>query len=194
MFKHYEDVESRIRYLRCNHGDVFVDVGAGIGSWSIHAAIYGANVHAFEIGEPHSKTLLVNAELNKVSDKIHLHNIALSSEDNTELCYDGWMKTYGSKSLGYKQLVKSITLDTWVNQHRDDLTNRVDCIKIDVEGMELDVLRGAYYTIREFEPRLIIEIHELIVSNIRYDVENLLKYLGYEHEHVHGLNDYFYKK
>ena len=191
LFKHYEDVESRVRYLKCKPNDIFIDIGAAIGSWSIHAAVYGATVYAFEIGRPHTTALSMNASLNNVSDKINVYELAMSSSDG-ELCYDGWMKTYGSKSLGYKHVVKCVMLDTWVEQHRDELP-KIDYIKIDVEGAEFEVLRGAYNTIREFWPKLIIEIHEDQTSNIRYDIEYMLKDLGYSHERIYGLNDYFYK-
>lgn len=196
LFKYYEEMNTRLRYLNTKSGDIMLDIGASIGSWTTHAAIYGCKVYAFEIGKPQLQVMEINIDLNDLRDLIIIYNIALCSNDNMELVFDGKMNLY-RKEIQIKNLktipVTSISLDTWVNQHRDELPH-IDYIKIDVEGMEFDVLRGAYHTIREFEPKMIIEIHEQESSTMRYDIETFLKDLGYNHEHIPGLNDYFYPK
>ena len=53
---------------------------------------------------------------------------------------------------------------------------RVDLLKIDVEGFELDVLLGAENTIRQFKPRIIIETHS---KELRKKCHVFLSSLGY---------------
>ena len=196
LFRHYEEVATRVKYLKIKPGDIMLDVGAAVGSWAIPAALQGAKVYAFEIGGPQISTLNFNIRLNKLPKyQIKIEMIALSSDDHTELVWDGRMdlRRKDIRVKGLKSIpVGSISLDTWINEHRDELQH-IDYMKIDVEGMEFEVLRGAYYTLREFKPKLIIEIHEAENKILRHDIESLLiNELKYKHEHVQSLHDYFY--
>ena len=63
--------------------------------------------------------------------------------------------------------------------------DRVDLIKIDTEGAELNVLRGAVETIRRFRPRIIVEINQAALASAGSSAEGLmelLRSLGYELE------------
>jgi len=187
LFKYFEEMNSKLEYLKVKPGDIMIDVGASVGSWSIYAAIYGCKVYAFEVGQPQLKTLDFNARFNDLRDLIIIYDCALDSSDDTSLTFDELM---GLKKSD-KAEVSSLSFDTWVNQHRDELP-RIDYMKIDVEGMEFEVLRGAYHTLKEFRPKLIIEIHDVGNPILRHDIENFLKDLGYNHKHIPGLNDYFF--
>jgi FkbM family methyltransferase len=59
----------------------------------------------------------------------------------------------GSKDDGS---VETISIDDWVRQRA---LPRVDFIKLDVEGVELDALRGAEKTIRTFRPRIAVSVY-----------------------------------
>lgn len=194
LFRYYEEVATRVKYLKIKPGDIMLDVGAAVGSWSIPAALQGAKVYAFEIGGPQISTLEFNILLNELpKDQINIQFVALCTDDNTELVWDGKMhlRKKGTQK-GLKAIpVGSMSFDTWVGTHRD-LLPHIDYIKIDVEGMEFEVLRGALHTLREFKPKLIIEIHEEEGSTLRHDIELLLKELKYKHEKVHPLHDFFY--
>lgn len=192
LFKHFEEMNSRLKYLKLKPGDVMIDVGASVGSWATHAARYGAKVYAFEVGEPQLKTLVYNRYLNYMDELITVYDIALCSNDDKEMVFDGKMNVCNKDPLnpfllGFPE-VKSITLDSFVKEIE---IQKIDFIKIDVEGGEYDVLLGAVDTLKRFKPKLIIEIHEKIVG-LRHDVETLLQDLGYSHEHKPPLHDYFF--
>ena len=68
-------------------------------------------------------------------------------------------------------ITQVVTLDTFVNFYN---IPRVDYIKIDVEGMDIDVLRGAEQTLKRFSPAIFIE-H----SNNKYSVlDGIIAHLG----------------
>jgi len=203
LFVMYPEVESRIRYLAAlKPGDIMIDVGACIGSWTIHAALLGAHVHAFEMGESQLRALDYNMKLNNVQDKVTVHDVALQADDTEPMLFDSVMQMHPVSVIEKTQNpppdaeiiiameplshVKFTTLDTCLND-----IEHVELIKIDVEGMELEVLKGAYNTIKKFKPNCVVEIHELCVS--RSDIEKFMMDLGYKQKRVPGLNDYFYQ-
>lgn len=210
LFAMYPEVESRIRYLKnIKSGDIMVDVGACLGSWTIHAALKGAHVHAFEMGEPQLRALDYNLKLNNIRDRVTIYDVALQADDTQDMLFDGVMQMHSKSkvetyveenkdlpppspdsilSMEIIKPVRSTTLDTWMKTQ--DLEH-IELIKIDVEGMELEVLKGAYNTLVNFKPNCVIEIHEQDVA--RSDVETFMKDLGYKQKRVPGLNDYFYQ-
>ena len=62
----------------------------------------------------------------------------------------------GSNTTGRSRAVRATSLDTWAaNQPLE----RLDLVKIDVEGGELDVLRGARQLLQRWRPALVVELH-----------------------------------
>jgi hypothetical protein len=66
-----------------------------------------------------------------------------------------------SSEAGRAVVVPIITLDALVESRR---LERVDLIKIDVEGFELGVLRGAVRTIRRFKPTIVMEFNSWTIT------------------------------
>ena len=71
--------------------------------------------------------------------------------------------------------VPKISLDDWVDQH---CLSRIDLIKIDVEGHEMQVFKGAYQTLKKFKPILIFEFSERQWRNAGVTAEQVEKLLG----------------
>ena len=143
------------------HGGVAVDIGANEGYWSLQLARYARHVHAFE---PNPICL---AQLHRVlSRKVTLHPVALSDNSGTtSLRFDpnntgiGTIKSGNplSDNAGIKQIqTKDVTTKCLDDFHLND----VELIKIDVEGHEEAVLRGAEATLRRNRPIVICEIEE----------------------------------
>ena len=57
----------------------------------------------------------------------------------------------------------------------DSIKSRIDFIKIDVEGMELQVLESAQKTIKKNHPYILVECHEFIHKGIKEKVVNLIR-------------------
>ncbi len=149
-----DDLES---YLRLD--SVIFDVGANIGNHSIYWARRsgGRTVHAFEPVDGTFKMLSRNIELNSLESQIVTYNVALGAAEGSAR-----ISHYDKENIGATRLSISSTWDIKVAP-LDGLANsldRVDFIKIDTEGFELDVLKGSAQTIDRCKPVIFVEIFE----------------------------------
>ena len=145
-------------------GDCFVDVGANIGLMSIYASkLVGESgeVIAYEAHPETFNWLTFNIELNKISN-IKANNFALGSEPSQLFIYDNWQVNRGGASLIVKD-EQSKSYPVEVKRLDDCLPRNLKpkVIKVDVEGFELEVLKGATQTITDFKPILVIELSSL---------------------------------
>jgi len=143
----------------------FIDVGANIGTHSIGVAPNVKRVLAFEPNLENFNLLTKNCALN-MRKNISCSQLAFSSEvskTNTKF-------NFGKTTLCEGNDVIVTTLDSI-----SDIPS-IDFIKIDVRGMEYDVLKGAERSINYFQPKLLIKMqHQELYGKI-YD---LLKNLNY---------------
>jgi FkbM family methyltransferase len=134
-------------------GMIFLDVGAHIGEYTIlgsDAVQPNGRVHAFEPSPAIFPLLLENVDLNQLTN-VEMHQTALSDSEGTslfEICRESAVSslhsTKGTPGSSSRAVVSSVqvattTLDRWWRR----LETSIDLIKIDVEGAELAVLRGA---------------------------------------------------
>ena len=135
-------------------GDIAIDGGAYNCVTSIDFAKRGAKVYAFEMDAANYKNCA--ARLEKLENKydITLENLGLSDKEIVGTYSGGGagsQKTSDGKFTG-----KFIDLDTYVA--RKNLP-RVDFIKLDIEGAELDMLQGAAKTITRCKPKMAISAY-----------------------------------
>lgn len=154
--------------------DAFViDVGANIGNHTLFfSAVAGARILAIEPNEAALNVLRANVTLNGLQDRVDIKPIALGAEAGM-----GNVIEEDSSWLGLARVM--VTADGQVPVARlDDIVGgqHVDLIKIDVEGMEVDVLRGAIGTIERCRPKLLVEA---ATAQALTDVEAVLRPLGY---------------
>jgi FkbM family methyltransferase len=129
------------------HGGTMIDVGGNIGSVTIPLAQHvgsDGTVHVFEPSPKFFKIICKNIALNSFSDRATAHQVALGAKADTvflnELGPDD--TTNHIAATGTK--VPQATLDS----HTTKLTH-IDFLKIDVEGYELEVLKGATQTLQK---------------------------------------------
>jgi FkbM family methyltransferase len=171
-----------LHFLKENlgQGDVFVDVGANIGLLSLHASKFvGATgkVLAFEAHPETAKILQENKKLNQ-NQTIQIYPIALGADIGKVMIYDDMELNRGGASLvrngknsGGGIEAEMIRLDDVLEE---DIIPRI--IKIDVEGYELNVLKGAVKTIQIAKPILLIE-----ASNKKEDNAAIISFLNQIH-------------
>ncbi|MEA3359125.1 MAG: FkbM family methyltransferase [Thermodesulfobacteriota bacterium] len=154
------------RYIKNRHGQfdlkegIFIDIGAHVGKYAIRLANRlgdKGEVIAIEPEENNFKILEKNAKHNKL-ENIHLLNVACFNKDGEIPLYvSGNYTTLHSiyRNEGQKKVVaKALKLDTIVSQLN---IKKVDLIKIDVEGAEIDVIKGSREILRKYHPRIIFE-------------------------------------
>lgn len=140
----YADMAFALHLLR--PGDLFVDVGANIGSYTILATkVCGARSIAVE-PDPHTSTALRrNVELNACTNHVEVAETALGSEVGRIAFTVGrdTVNKVASADASEVQEVPITTLDKLVDGRIPAL------IKIDVEGFEPEVIKGAVKTLSE---------------------------------------------
>ncbi len=163
----YEPVTAAVIAHLLQPGDVFFDVGANQGQFSLLAAqrvgSHG-NVYSFEPNETVRRLLIQSIGLNGFTN-VHVENTAcmakagafvLELEASTGNAYGG-AKTVERTTESNGQAVRGITLDQYVAEKGID---RIDLIKMDIEGGEAGALIGMEGILkRRMVKNLIVEFH-----------------------------------
>ena len=159
-------------------GDIVYDVGAHIGYTSLLFAHNHARVvHSFEILPSTAQKLAKTIAANDFDNIIMVHNIGLGSTTSTIELVVGptAMTSLDSQSSGLvKEICHVTTLDQYVI---DNQIPSPHLIKVDIEGAEIEFLRGGKNLIHECKPIMIIGFHSL---GLLQEGVDLLKRWGYE--------------
>ena len=120
------------------------DIGANVGMSSNHYASCFPNseIHSFEpVLSTYSK-LQVNTK--HISDRIHLVNTAIGEKNEKKEIFVNESSVHNSLTYEYpestKELITVDTIDGYMSRNKIDA---VDFVKVDTEGYELEVIRGA---------------------------------------------------
>jgi FkbM family methyltransferase len=143
--------------------DVFVDVGANIGNHSIYFGLAcGAEIYAFEPNGPNYSRLERNLTLSNLIDRAHPHRLAFGIEPGYVVSSfkEGSTNTGGAgvkeANACTPEAVQLVRADDQLAQLINEPPSRM-VVKIDVEGMEIDVLKGMSCLIDSCRPVMICE-------------------------------------
>ena len=163
----YEEMGFALHFLRPD--DVFMDIGANIGSYSVIAAgAVGAHVISVEPIPATFRRLKRNIALNELLDRVELNGVGLSSEASV-LRFTADMDTVNHIMVEGEQ---GASIEVPVMRMDDLLLGKSvpAVIKIDVEGHERAVLAGGARTLAD--ARVSAVIMEINGSGKRYGVED----------------------
>ncbi len=163
LYRHYYDKKTQLYYKRLvRNGDIVFDIGANMGSMTIplanHAGPTG-RVFSFEPGPVLFKRLETNVMLNpRLKERIECVQLGLSNQKGSLF----WREEMSTVNRGNAYLsndktgtrVDIIELDTFVMKRN---IQKLDFMKIDVEGMELEVIQGGANSIARFLPIILFE-------------------------------------
>lgn len=170
----FDDEQSvRDRWWAPRAGETVLDVGAAFGSYALPALALGARVVCFSPADFDTELLRLNLEQNP-----ELKKRCLVVRDGL-YSREGWFNPDNpgfSSSAGGPNWLHCITLDHFLLDRPG--ISRVDWLKLDVEGAELEVLKGAEQCLRQDRPKILVECHEQHIPGIANQVHDFLVGLG----------------
>ena len=184
IFGNHEPLGVRLLASALREGMTCIDIGANIGFYAVLEGKIvgrGGKVIAIEPSPVSYGYLMRNLSMNKVS--FEAYNIAISDVDSEVLFkvdrrYSNWSRVTSSSELSDGDVipVQAMTLDTLLSRLRLD---RVNLVRMDVEGHEARIARGWNETIRRFKPILFVEVHRDIGKSRIMDFLRFLVQEGY---------------
>jgi FkbM family methyltransferase len=160
----------------------FIDVGANIGLISLYMLkkITDIKIYGFE-PSPHQYSLFKKTiETNLISEKIELSDFALSDTAgqvsffaHTTGCPADGFKDTGRGGKGKSIDVQTIPLDTWWIKKGKP---KIDLIKVDTEGSELLIFKGAKELLTECKPDIFFEMQEVNYRVYGYTWKDVLSF------------------
>jgi FkbM family methyltransferase len=175
-------------------GDGYIDVGGHIGYHAVAAAHRvgaGGRVAAFEADPAMYERLTRNLDQFPWAQTVHAavwHSSGtLTFERSSNKHESGWGTLANVRDLGTGEHVdvRAVSLDDWF---RDAGAARWKAMKLDAEGSELAVLRGAENTIERFRPFLILEINEIVLKQANFSASAVMKFLTTRGYHMYQLS------
>jgi len=190
IYGNHEPLTTGIILDELSEGMVCIDIGSNIGYYALlEGAKIGKNgtVWAIEPSPENFSTLVYNTKLQQ-NHNIHTFNFAIGDK-NSEIEFLIGKKSNWSKVKDGNDLIKSEdkiikvpvkTLDSFV---KDNEIEKIDLLRMDVEGYENNIIDGATEVLIKFKPKIMIEIHKMIMGKkgTRAILEKLSK-INYENK------------
>jgi len=167
-------------------GDIVFDVGANFGWYSCHFAQLVGETGKVHIFEPTNtmEELKNNLILNGFAKRCVLNQVALGEKEGVETLFIPHKlgtafaslreHTYGNNNKNYKISVPIKKLDDYVIANKIE---KIDFIKIDVEGAELLVLKGAENILKNYSPVIMMELYSDHTKYFGYSPEEVINYM-----------------
>ena len=138
-------------------GNTVIDIGAHIGLFTVKAALQVGKYGKVVAIEPSPN----NLEYLRANTEEQLDNVIIAPVAAGSSKHDGYLTVSGaspccSLSSGQGACTELVKVDTLDNILHDASISKVDFIKIDAEGAELDILEGAMGTLRNNKLRVVV--------------------------------------
>lgn len=163
-------------------GGVFLDVGAHVGHWSLRLAARASRVIAVEANPATAKTLRRHIAMNDLGAVVEVVELAAWDEQTALALSDPNGQAEGGSTrvlpaeAGTGGLVAAGRLDA---QPELAGLDRLDLVKLDVEGADIHAIEGMAGLLERLRPVLLIEDHSIYGYYDRADLEAALSRLGY---------------
>lgn len=179
-------------------GMTFIDVGANIGLYTLFASKKvgeEGTVVAIEPSNREFQRLKMNSEANVLTN-VRLLQVAISNSQTTAELLVATEENSGHNTLGAfgydsvlpqgRERVRIERLDDIVQQER---LQRVDVIKMDIEGAEFYALQGAADTLTQFRPVLLLELSDRTLEHQGCSSKRVWEYLTQAGYRIYGYDN-----
>ena len=177
----FEETETETILSFVKEDTVMLDIGANMGFYSIQVGQKATKgkVFSFEPDPGNFATLQKNLALNNLTN-VTAYNVALSDKKDTMRLYKhpfnvGDYRLYNDGDFTEYVDVPTLRID-------DTIQEKVDLIKIDVQGFEYFVLKGGQFLLEKYKPTVISEFWPRGLHNSgasAFDYLNMMQTLGY---------------
>jgi FkbM family methyltransferase len=167
----HEYVDMRFVLDTLEPGDLVVDIGANVGSYTVLASkVRGACTIAVEPDPVTARALRRNIEINGITDKVHVVEAALGASAGT-VSFTVGRDTVNRVAQAGDDNVRDVAVRTLDDVLAGDVPR---VIKIDVEGFEAEVFKGAWSTLADKR------LEAIITEALDDDVLGILTRAGFE--------------
>lgn len=193
----FEEVmcKSIVADLQASKGKVLLDIGANLGLIITYVLqqVPDAHVYAFEPGKKQADLLEKTLRRNTHLSSVILDRRALSDSNGTAKFFVHPSRDYAKDGLrdtkrgepATSVSVETVTLDAWWEQQGRP---HVDVIKMDTEGAELMIIRGATKVLAAVQPTIYLEIAPSNLRAYPYGVKDIIEHLGSIGYHLSSIN------
>ncbi|MEM3859862.1 MAG: FkbM family methyltransferase [Candidatus Micrarchaeaceae archaeon] len=148
-------------FLTSMHGEIFIDIGANAGGYTIPCSANFRKVISIEPGKEARSILLENISLNGISNVEVLSDAICNKEEKVRLYKSRALVNFSLEHESpYFEEVNAVKLDKLLLNNQS-----VDLLKIDVEGAELEVIMSGLGEIHRVK-NIVIEVREIFKEQI----------------------------
>ncbi|MCF6212467.1 MAG: FkbM family methyltransferase [Flavobacteriaceae bacterium] len=171
MYFLVKDIKNYEQFYSIREGDIVLDGGANEGYLSIYYAKKvksKGRVFAFEPDKMNVKVMKQNLKMNPSVDNIKIYEDLIWKENtNIEFYEAGTVASsvFYEPKKSKKVLKKAITIDSFCKNER---LKKLDFIKMDIEGAEIEALIGATETLKRLKPNFVIASYHSVNGEITY--------------------------
>lgn len=171
IYGNHEPLTTGIILEELSEGMICIDIGSNIGYYALlESTKIGKNgtVWAIEPSPENFSTLVYNTKLQD-NQNIHAFNFAIGDK-NSEIEFLISKKSNWSKVKNKNDLVESgdkiikVPVKTLNSFVKDNELEKIDLIRMDVEGYENNIIDGATEILLKFKPKIMIEVHKMIMG------------------------------
>jgi FkbM family methyltransferase len=154
----YESDKQRVMAQQIKAGDIFYDIGANVGFYTLFGSLFVGEtgyVYAFEPFPQNAYWVEKHVALNKLNN-VAVFRLAIADFNGESQFQEGETDGVGKIDAGGNVKVEVAALDSLIAQGK---LRPATIMKIDVEGAEYDVLKGAEHLLKTSRPRIFLATH-----------------------------------
>jgi FkbM family methyltransferase len=184
LYRIVEDFGFYTNFYKPSGSDVVIDAGANQGFVSLYLASLldsTGQLWAFEPDGKNIATIKENLSLNPgIATPVTIVDLLLWNKNQMVEFYEAGSVGSSAHYIPDKEkavMKQAITLDEWVAENN---ITKIDFIKMDIEGAELEAIEGAVETIKKFKPNFAIASYHIINGEPTYiKLEEMFGEMGY---------------